>query len=68
MIPLLERHLYDNASEHNSVIIVTEYRIIFLDYVTFKMQEIKLSALENKPQTCVDCIGKGSSVVFGGML
>ncbi len=66
--PIIDKALCDTAGEFNYVIIVAEYRVIFLDYVTHKVQEIKLSALENKPQSCVDCFGKGSSVIFGGIL
>ena len=66
--PNVDRAICERMFDHNSVIIVAEYRIIFLDYVTYKTQEIKFSALENKPQMCVDCIGKGTSVVFGGTL
>eukprot|EP00026_Physarum_polycephalum_P021491 Phypoly_transcript_24770.p1 GENE.Phypoly_transcript_24770~~Phypoly_transcript_24770.p1 ORF type:complete len:110 (+),score=20.45 Phypoly_transcript_24770:34-330(+) len=64
----MDRLTCEGMFDHNSVIIVAEYRILFLDYVTYRTQEIKFSALENKPQMCVDCIGKGSSVVFGGIL
>lgn len=66
--PNIDRATCETMFDHNSVIIVAENKILFLDYVTYKTQEIKFSALENKPQNCVDCIGKGSSVVFGGML
>jgi hypothetical protein len=66
--PSVDRATCEAMFDHNSVIIVAEYRILFLDYVTYKTQEIKFAALENKPQMCVDCIGKGTSVVFGGIL
>eukprot|EP01104_Vermistella_antarctica_P020698 TRINITY_DN896_c2_g1_i1.p1 TRINITY_DN896_c2_g1~~TRINITY_DN896_c2_g1_i1.p1 ORF type:complete len:1082 (+),score=249.37 TRINITY_DN896_c2_g1_i1:448-3693(+) len=50
----------------NFVVVITEYRVIFFDYVTTTIEEVRPSALESKFQMCVEHFVLSPLLAFGG--
>lgn len=62
----ISNSVFGGAHTCSWIIIVAEYRIIFFNYVTFQQRDLKLSLLDNKAQQCVQGVGVGPVVAFGG--
>jgi len=57
----------EDSVEPNTIIILTEHRVLFFDYETLSFSEIRLSSFEHKAPLSVDFFSDVPFLCFGGL-